>query len=308
MLAEQQIRLYKDCTTGDLLGLVYISNGNEQAAMIQKEEALSKQYETEKNKVLQWESIGINIPGGYHRCSTEDGFKLQFLHVVAPEDREFFMSHEEALVRDGRIDVTYRIRRKDGTRRWVQDATIRMEQDGEAFYQCTLADITDYVERLNEEKMRLMSGLLICMNMLLGSTKCLHPKWKQEDLSGKRILVVEDNDFNREIAKFLLEKMGIIVVEAENGSVAVDKMLKAKNGDYDMILMDIQMPVMDGYTATQEIRRIANAKIASIPIVAMTANAFKEDTEKCLEVGMNGHLSKPIDAQILMREITKYCL
>ncbi len=123
--------------------------------------------------------------------------------------------------------------------------------------------------------------------------------------SGKRVLLVEDNDFNREIARYILENLGILVEEAENGSVAVDMMLKSGAGHFDLVLMDIQMPVMDGYTATQEIRRIKEEAIASVPIIAMTANAFLEDKEKCLNIGMNGHISKPIDADLLMEEIAK---
>ncbi len=123
--------------------------------------------------------------------------------------------------------------------------------------------------------------------------------------SGKRVLLVEDNDFNREIARYILENLGILVEEAENGSAAVDMLLKSEAGYYDLVLMDIQMPVMDGYTATQEIRQIKDEAIASIPIIAMTANAFLEDKEKCLNIGMNGHISKPIDAELLMEEIAK---
>ncbi len=556
MLAEQKILLYEDCTNGDVLGLVYVINRKEQEAFQQREALLTEMFESAKSKVAFWESVGVNIPGGYHRCSTDDGFQLefvsdsfldivgwtreeleqeldnQFIQIVAPEDRDFFMAHEEPLVRDGRIDLAYRIRRKDGTRRWVQDATIRMEQDGEVFYQCTLADITDYVERLNEEKARaeasnlakstflfnashdirtpmnaiqgfahmieenadnpemvretvhkihqashtlmtLLNDVLelsriergkdnvdeqplnmlehadrlhemfaaemesagvtfvmenelthphvladeikltrIAMN-LLSNAKKFTPSggtvafgiresdydgkmavyelfvrdtgigmshefqkrafeqferersstesgvggsglglaiikrlcdlmqgecrieselgqgslftvtipltvaadkasdegesWEEADLTGRRVLLVEDNDFNREIAKFILEKMGIVVEEAADGSEAVDRLLHAKSEEFDVVLMDIQMPVMDGYTATQEIRRIADPQVASIPIVAMTANAFKEDTEKCLEIGMNGHLSKPIDAALLFQELAKQC-
>ncbi len=125
------------------------------------------------------------------------------------------------------------------------------------------------------------------------------------DFTGKRVLLVEDNDFNREIARYVLESMNITVEEAENGSIAVDMLLKSSKHYYDIVLMDIQMPVMDGYTATQEIRRVERSEIASVPIIAMTANAFVEDKERCLQVGMNGHVSKPIDADVLAEEIYK---
>ncbi len=129
---------------------------------------------------------------------------------------------------------------------------------------------------------------------------------QQVKFTGKRVLMVEDNGFNREIARFVLENMGILVEEAENGYVALQMLLAAKAGYYDLVLMDIQMPVMDGYTATKEIRCISNPAIASIPIIAMTANAFTEDRDKCLKAGMNQHLGKPVDAKELMRVMAEF--
>ncbi len=502
-------------------------------------------------------TIAKNMPGGYHRCSVDEGFKLffisdsfleivgyteeelktdidnRYINLVAPEDREMFMGMEEALVRDGKINAVYRLVRKDGTRRWVQDATMHVKQGNQEFYQCTLADITEYVEQLNEEKekaeasnraksaflfnashdirtpmnaiqgftqiiknnpddtelvksiidkieksgdtlMKLLNNVLelsriesgkeevdlsvvdinefgdklqtmllgeitekgialvkefivtdsfvladelkttqIAMNMLSNAKKftpaggtitygveqtpCdddeyayyrfyvrdtgmgmseefLQKAFEQferertateskvagsglglsiikkltellggecqlesklgegteiaakiklkkaqksdnsgddlkpagSDFSGKRLLLVEDNDFNREIGRYILEGMGIVVEEAEDGSVAVNMLLNNEAGYYDLVLMDIQMPVLDGYLATQEIRRIENPEIANIPIVAMTANAFKEDRDRCIAVGMNEHLGKPIDTDKLVDILNKF--
>ena len=119
-------------------------------------------------------------------------------------------------------------------------------------------------------------------------------------LKDKRILVAEDNELNREIATEILRAEGCIIEEAENGMVAVEKLVNSKAGYYDLILMDIQMPVMDGYEAVSKIRAIENKKLANIPIIAMTANAFEEDKKKALEVGMNAHVSKPIDIDKLL--------
>ncbi len=116
-----------------------------------------------------------------------------------------------------------------------------------------------------------------------------------ENLTGKRVLLVEDNQLNREIAKDILEDFGIIVEEVVNGARAVEKIKMSQPGYFDLVLMDVQMPVMDGYTATQAIRGLENKELADIPIVAMTANAFEEDKRKSLEIGMNAHLTKPID-------------
>ena len=114
-------------------------------------------------------------------------------------------------------------------------------------------------------------------------------------LKGKRILVVEDNELNREIAAEIIRAEGCIVEEAENGYIAVEKIANSKVGYYDLVLMDIQMPIMDGYEAVAKIRTLDNKGLANIPIIAMTANAFEEDKRKALEIGMNAHISKPID-------------
>ena len=109
------------------------------------------------------------------------------------------------------------------------------------------------------------------------------------------MLLVEDIEVNREIAGVLLEDMGFVVESAVNGREAVEKVQQAAAGYYDAVLMDIQMPVLDGYGATTEIRALADPAKASIPIIAMTANAFQEDKKKAEETGMNGHIAKPLD-------------
>jgi len=98
----------------------------------------------------------------------------------------------------------------------------------------------------------------------------------------------------------MLSEAGLIVEEAQDGSIAVDKLLENRPGYYKAVLMDIQMPVMDGYMATQVIRTFKNKELASIPIIAMTANAFEEDRKKALETGMNAHIAKPIDVEKLL--------
>lgn len=122
----------------------------------------------------------------------------------------------------------------------------------------------------------------------------------RDSLKGQRILLVEDNELNREIAGEILMEAGLVVEEAENGSVAVDKLLEKGPGYYRLVLMDIQMPVMDGYEATRTIRRFENKELADIPIIAMTANAFEEDRREALKAGMNEHVAKPIDVEQLL--------
>ena len=123
------------------------------------------------------------------------------------------------------------------------------------------------------------------------------------DFTGKRLLLVEDNMINMEIANMILQEAGFTVETAENGKIAVDKVSSSEPGYYDAVLMDIQMPVMDGYEATREIRALHNKDLANIPILAMTANAFKEDELAALEAGMQAHIAKPVDVEQLMKTL-----
>ena len=120
------------------------------------------------------------------------------------------------------------------------------------------------------------------------------------DLKGKKLLLVEDNELNREIALEILKEAGFVVDTAEDGAVAVRKIKQAAPGQYDLILMDIQMPNLDGYEATRQIRALPDAEKANIPIFAMTANAFEEDRQNALAAGMNGHIAKPLDVPHLL--------
>jgi len=124
-----------------------------------------------------------------------------------------------------------------------------------------------------------------------------------DDLKGKRILLVEDNEINSEIALELLESQGYLVETANDGSVAVEKVKNSEPGYYSLVLMDIQMPVMDGYAATKAIRKLENRELAQIPIIALSANAFIEDYKKSFEAGMNGHFPKPINIDELQEMI-----
>ena len=126
-------------------------------------------------------------------------------------------------------------------------------------------------------------------------------------IKGKRILLVEDNELNAEIAKTVLEDVGALITRAENGQQALELFKEKPAGTFDVILMDLMMPVMDGYTATRKIRELERSDAKTVPIIAMTANAFQEDAEKCIAVGMNAHLAKPLDIEKMKKTIKSVC-
>ena len=135
-----------------------------------------------------------------------------------------------------------------------------------------------------------------------GAENCILPE-TGSDFRGRCILLVEDNELNREIAEEILKQYGFLVDIAENGAVAVEKVKNSAPGTYDLVLMDIQMPVMNGYEATEQIRALEDPALAKIRILAMTANAFDEDRKKALKCGMDGFMSKPIVMEELIREL-----
>jgi CheY-like chemotaxis protein len=144
------------------------------------------------------------------------------------------------------------------------------------------------------------------INNLIGKECRSHePEDDNSDLQGMHILVAEDNDINWEIISRILTSFGIITDRAENGRVCVDMIRAVEKGSYDLIFMDIQMPEMNGLDATRAIRKLENPWASSIPIVAMTADAFSENITECLNAGMNGHIAKPVDIKLVIKEIRR---
>ena len=166
------------------------------------------------------------------------------------------------------------------------------------------ADVTAFCSKpmfMSDLRQTLMTAL---GQKVIGEEEELLPN-KSEDFKGKKILLVEDNELNREIAIEILGEYGFQVDTAENGAVALQKVSTSAPGCYDLVLMDVQMPIMDGYEATRQIRALENPALAGIPILAMTANAFEEDKKSALDCGMNGFLSKPIIMEELVHELQK---
>ena len=150
------------------------------------------------------------------------------------------------------------------------------------------------------------SGLYGKINELLGTeVKAVEPTEDYSDLAGLNILIAEDNDINWEIISAMLSMFGITSERAENGRICVEKMAEAEEGRYDLIFMDIQMPEMNGLDATRQIRRLENSWAASVPIIAMTADAFSENVAECIQAGMNGHIAKPVDLKLVIKEIRR---
>lgn len=150
-----------------------------------------------------------------------------------------------------------------------------------------------------------LKNVLLAANNLLDDQADV-PEWTKADFSGKRILLVEDIELNREIAQVILEEAGFLVDTAPDGTDAVAIMEKAEENYYDAILMDVQMPVMNGYEATRTIRSLPRKDVKDLPIIAMTANALEEDKEAALKNGMNAHIAKPLDMDVFISVLRKF--
>lgn len=151
-----------------------------------------------------------------------------------------------------------------------------------------------------------LRSVLLTANQLTEQEDEEEAAWMTVDFSGKRVLLVEDNELNREIAEEILEEAGFEVDAAPDGTDAVAMMQRVEENYYDVILMDVQMPIMDGYEATRNIRALPREDVKNIPIIAMTANAMDEDKEAALKSGMNAHIAKPINMDVFMAILSKY--
>jgi CheY-like chemotaxis protein len=153
------------------------------------------------------------------------------------------------------------------------------------------------------------SAILDCISECVGAENILPPEenrpQKTDSLACYKIILAEDIEINREIVQVFLEPTGIAIDCAENGVAALELFSESPE-KYDMIFMDIQMPEMDGYEATQRIRALETPEAKTIPIVAMTANVFREDIEKCIECGMNDHIPKPLDFDSMFAKLLQY--
>ena len=196
------------------------------------------------------------------------------------------------------VEVTRRIRREMGEKVPVIILTAYDWSDIEE--EAKEAGVTAFCS-----KPLFLSELRRCLNSIIGKEKEEVEEKRRKPVTFRtgRILLAEDNELNQEIAMELLKDAGFRTEVARNGREAVDMLKEAGPGYYQVILMDIQMPVMNGYDAAREIRGLEDPALSSIPILAMTANAFEEDKRESLRCGMNGHISKPIDVENLFRTL-----
>jgi len=227
-----------------------------------------------------------------------------------------FSSGEELLSYDGQIDILFLDIQMKGMDGIETARKIRSAVGKEApIIILTAYDWTDIEEEAKEAGVTafcakplfmsdLKSALLAANNMLEKDEEAA--AWTLADFGGKRVLLVEDIELNREIAEVILEEAGFVIESAPDGTDAVAMIENSEEGYYDAVLMDVQMPVMNGYDATRAIRALPRSGAAAIPIIAMTANAFAEDEKEALNAGMNVHLAKPINVELLKQVIRQY--
>ena len=243
---------------------------------------------------------------GYHDTLDFPNKLESWSDLLHPQDKERVMVQLQAAIKDKtnqiKYQVEYRMRMKDNQYQWFRaSAEVIRRLDGSA---SRIAGIFINIDAEKKEIMQAQKSAAfhraftkadLCeyyVNLEANTFDTF--KVEPSDYTGKRILLVEDNELNREIGVEILQMTGAEVETAENGKIAVEKVEASPKGSYDLIFMDIQMPVMNGYEATAAIRSLPGEK-GKLPIVAMTANAFAEDVQLAKNTGMNGHIAKPLD-------------
>ncbi|MBU5681128.1 ATP-binding protein [Blautia sp. MSJ-9] len=191
-----------------------------------------------------------------------------------------------------------------------ENDNVRTRYQGTGLGMCIVHEIVESMQGTIEVESEQGKGttFTVTLPFVIGAEPKKVPEEKEtvSDVSGMHILLAEDNELNREIAQCILEEAGAIVVAVENGREAVNAFMESQEGDFDVILMDIMMPVLDGLEAAKEIRKLDRADASVIPIIAMTANAFDEDRKKSAKAGMNEHLTKPLDNERFFETLARY--
>ena len=250
---------------------------------------------------LQLKKILVNLYGNSIKYNKPQGAIYTSLREL--ERSETSVSYEFK-IRDTGIGMT-----KEFIETRLYEPFIQGENAGRSQYGGTglgMSIVKQLVERMHGSiQVESTPGVETCFTVILPFAIDPNPPQRRKrlenaDISGKRILVVEDNELNMEIAEYILKEAGASVEKAENGKVALEQYQISEEGYYDAILMDLMMPVMDGYEAARQIRSSDRADAKTIPIVAMSANAYMEEVKKCLAAGMNEHVSKPVFKDTLL--------
>jgi signal transduction histidine kinase/CheY-like chemotaxis protein len=256
---------------------------------------------------LHLRQVFINILGNAVKF-TPDGGRIEFRAQEISTDEQKVTYRFE--FEDTGIGISEEFKAK------IFDEFSQEEKGGRTTYQGTGLGMA-----ISKKFIELMGGT-IDVRSRLGQGTCfivelafdIDEEYQEKDeinrnvqLDGMKVLLVEDNELNMEIAREILEDEGVIITEAMDGKQAVDLFEKSKPGDFDAVLMDIMMPVMNGYDATRAIRSLSHPSAKTVPIIAMTANAYREDVEKALDAGMDAHVAKPIDVNLLL-SVLEQCI
>jgi signal transduction histidine kinase/CheY-like chemotaxis protein len=255
---------------------------------------------------LHLRQVFINILGNAVKF-TPDGGRIEFrVQELSCEDGKVTYRFE---FEDTGIGISEKFKGK------IFDEFSQEEKGGRSTYQGTglgMAISKKFIELMNGSisvRSKLGEGTCFTVEIRFDVDEEYKPKGgsgRLADLTGMRVLLVEDNELNMEIAREILTEAGLVITEAENGQIAVDVFTASAAGTFDAILMDVMMPVMNGYDATRAIRSSDHAQAQTIPIIAMTANAFRQDVEQAREAGMNAHVAKPIDIELLLSVLETY--
>ncbi|MGN0426480.1 MAG: response regulator [Agathobacter sp.] len=268
------------------------------------------------------------LPSSLYRKLSRESMTLEELQKcldVLGVTMEFNLKYPDGKVQSSQVNYEMLLERMD-----MLETELEAEKKVAEFHKKSLKDlrtelstVVGYAELSNkndqraEEYLKKLKQALTNMELTiayaLGETVYDEPALDEEKdnsdidlLAGRRVLLVDDNDMNREIMKEILSDRGLVVEEADDGKSAVEKVKEKEPGFYQFVLMDIEMPVMDGYEATMRIRELPNRMRANVPIIALTANAFPENRMQAEEVGMDDFLVKPVNSSRLLRSLAKF--
>jgi CheY-like chemotaxis protein len=258
---------------------------------------------------LHLRQIFINILGNAVKF-TPDGGRISFKAVELENDNpESDKAIYRFIIKDSGIGMTEEFQTRIFEAFSQENGGSRTEYKGTGLGMAITKKFVDLMDGSITVESRLGEGSCFTVDIVFDIDRDVKQQTEEHTavcLEGMNVLLVEDNELNMEIAREILEDEGVNITCAENGKIAVDTFLSKPEGTFDAILMDIMMPVMNGYEATKAIRKSSHAEASTIPIIAMTANAYAEDVQTALAAGMSAHVAKPIDLNKLFSVLNEY--